>query len=92
LFKIVRKKELAPDIAQFDVEAPLIAKKALAGQFVVIRVHEDGERVPLTIASYDRDKGTITLVAMRVGKSTALLAELNQGDVILDLVGPLGEP
>jgi len=92
LFKIVRKKELAPDIAQFDVEAPLIAKKALAGQFVVIRVHEEGERVPLTIASYDRDKGTITLVAMRVGKSTALLAELNQGDVILDLVGPLGEP
>jgi len=92
LFKIVSKKELAPDIARFDVEAPLIARKARAGQFVVIRVHEDGERVPLTIAAYDREKGTITLVAMRVGKSTALLSELKQGDVILDLVGPLGNP
>lgn len=92
MFKIVKKKELAPDIARFDVEAPLIARKARAGQFVVIRVREDGERVPLTIAAYDRDKGIITLVAMRVGKSTALLAELNQGDSIIDLVGPLGNP
>jgi ferredoxin--NADP+ reductase len=92
LFKIVSKKELAPDIARFDVEAPLIARKALAGQFVVIRVNEDGERVPLTIAAFDREKGIVTLVAMRVGKSTALLAELNKGDVILDVVGPLGNP
>ena len=92
MFKIVLKKELAPDIAQFDVEAPLVARKARAGQFVVIRVREDGERIPLTIASYDREKGTITLVAMRIGKSTALLAELKQGDVIIDLVGPLGNP
>ena len=92
MFKIVSKKELAPDIARFDVEAPLVAKKAQAGQFVVIRVREDGERVPLTIAAYDRKKGIITLVAMRVGKSTALLAELKKGDVILDLVGPLGNP
>ncbi|MFC2159801.1 sulfide/dihydroorotate dehydrogenase-like FAD/NAD-binding protein [Actinomycetota bacterium] len=90
MFKIIDKKELAKDIAQFDVEAPLIAKKALAGQFVVIRVHEDGERVPLTIAGYDREKGTIMLVAMRVGKSTALLAELNKDDTIIDVVGPLG--
>ena len=92
MFKIVLKKELAPDIAQFDVEAPLVARKARAGQFVVIRVREDGERIPLTIAAYDREKGTITLVAMRIGKSTALLAELKQGDVIIDLVGPLGNP
>lgn len=92
MHKIVFKKEIAPDIDQFDVEAPLVAKKARAGQFVVIRVHEDGERVPLTIAAYDREKGLITLVAMRVGKSTALLAELKQGDVIIDLVGPLGNP
>jgi ferredoxin/flavodoxin---NADP+ reductase len=90
LYKIIDKIELAKDIAQFDVEAPLIAKKAMAGQFVVIRVHEDGERVPLTIAGYDRKKGTIMLVAMRVGKSTALLAELNKGDDIVDVVGPLG--
>ena len=92
MFKILFKKELATDIARFDVEAPLIAKKARAGQFVVIRVHEDGERVPLTIAAYDREKGIITLVAMRVGKSTALLAELKQGDAIIDMVGPLGNP
>ncbi|MES0340867.1 MAG: sulfide/dihydroorotate dehydrogenase-like FAD/NAD-binding protein, partial [Candidatus Humimicrobiaceae bacterium] len=90
MYKIIDKIELAKDIAQFDVEAPLIAKKAMAGQFVVIRVHEDGERVPLTIAGYDRKKGTIMLVSMRVGKSTALLAELNKGDDIVDVVGPLG--
>jgi len=90
LYKIIDKKELAKDIAQFDIEAPLIAKKAMAGQFVVIIVHEDGERIPLTIAGYDRKKGTIMLVAMRVGKSTALLAELNKGDAIVDVVGPLG--
>ena len=90
MYKIIDKIELAKDIAQFDIEAPLIAKKAMAGQFVVIRVHEDGERVPLTIAGYDRKKGTIMLVAMRVGKSTALLAELNKGDDIVDVVGPLG--
>jgi len=90
LFKIINKKELAADIAQFDIEAPLIAKKARAGQFVVIRIHEDGERVPLTIAAYDRKKGIITLVSMRVGKSTALLSELNKSDDILDVIGPLG--
>jgi len=90
LYKIIDKKELAEGIAQFDVEAPLIAKKAMAGQFVVIRVNEDGERVPLTIAAYDREKGTLMLVSMRVGKSTALLAELKKGDSILDVVGPLG--
>ncbi len=92
MFKIVSKKELAHDIARFDIEAPLIARKALAGQFVVIRIHEDGERIPLTIAAYDREKGNISLVAMRIGKSTALLAELKEGDSILDLVGPLGNP
>ncbi|MEE8325385.1 MAG: sulfide/dihydroorotate dehydrogenase-like FAD/NAD-binding protein [Candidatus Humimicrobiaceae bacterium] len=90
MFKIIDKKELAEGIAQFEVDAPFIAKKAIAGQFVVIRVHEEGERVPLTIAAYDREKGTIMLVSMRVGKSTALLAELKKGDSILDVVGPLG--
>lgn len=92
MFKIVSKKELAYGIARFDIEAPLIAKKALAGQFVIIKIHEDGERIPLTIAAYDRKKGNISLVAMRIGKSTALLAELKEGDSILDLVGPLGNP
>ncbi len=90
MFKIVSKKELAPDIARFDIEATLIARKALAGQFVVMRIHEDGERIPLTIAAYDREKGIISLVVMKIGRSTALLAELKEGDSILDLVGPLG--
>ncbi|MCD4668836.1 MAG: sulfide/dihydroorotate dehydrogenase-like FAD/NAD-binding protein [Actinomycetia bacterium] len=90
MFKIVSKKELAPDIARFDIEAPLIARKALAGQFVVIRIHEDGERIPLTIAAYDREKGNISLVAMKIGRSTALLDALKEGDSILDLAGPLG--
>ncbi|MBN2073059.1 MAG: sulfide/dihydroorotate dehydrogenase-like FAD/NAD-binding protein [Actinobacteria bacterium] len=92
MYKIVKKKELTPDIIQYLVEAPLIAKKAKAGQFVVIRVNENGERVPLTISSYQHDKGIISLVAMRVGKSTALLSELEEGDSILDVVGPLGNP
>jgi len=92
LFKILSKTNLAQDIDRFDIEAPLIAKKALAGQFVIIRVREDGERVPLTIAAYDREKGTISLVAMRIGRSTALLAELEEGNSILDVVGPLGNP
>jgi ferredoxin--NADP+ reductase len=92
LYKIIKKRELAEDIAQYFVKAPLIAAKARAGQFVVIRVHESGERIPLTIVSYHRREGMISLVAMRVGKSTALLSELGQGDSILDLVGPLGNP
>lgn len=92
MYKIVKKEELTPDIARYLVEVPLIARKAKAGQFVVIRVHENGERVPLTISSYHRREGTISLVAMRVGKSTALLSELGEGDSILDVVGPLGKP
>ncbi len=92
MYKIVKKQNLAKDIDRFNVKAPLIAKKARAGQFVVIRIHEDGERVPLTIADFDREQGTVSLVSMRVGKTTALLSELKEGDEILDLVGPLGNP
>ncbi len=92
MFKIISKEELAPGITRFDVEAPLVARKALPGQFVIIRIREGGERIPLTIAVYDRKKGIISLVSLIVGKSTALLAGLRQGDNILDLVGPLGNP
>jgi len=92
LYKIVKKQNLVKDIDRFYVEAPLVAKKARAGQFVVIRVHEDGERIPLTLADFDRKEGTVSLVSMRVGKTTALLSELEEGDSILDLVGPLGNP
>jgi len=90
LYKIVKKEKLAEDIDRFYLKAPLIARKAKAGQFVVIRINEDGERIPLTIAGYDRSNGIISIVSMRVGKTTSLLSSLKEGDSILDVVGPLG--
>lgn len=90
MYKIVKKEKLVEDIDRFYLKAPLIARKAKAGQFVVIRVNEEGERIPLTIADYDREKGIISIVSMRVGKTTALLSSLKEGDSILDVVGPLG--
>ena len=91
MFKILKKKVLSPDVFHFDIEAPRIAKKAEPGQFIILRVDDDGERVPLTIADFDREKGTITLIFQAIGASTRLLAALNEGDSILDLVGPLGK-
>jgi ferredoxin--NADP+ reductase len=90
LYKIINKKNLVKNIDRFYIKAPLIAKKARAGQFVVIRINENGERIPLTISDYDRNKGIISLVSMRVGKTTALLSSLKKGDAIMDIVGPLG--
>jgi len=90
LYKIIKKESLVKNIDRFYIKAPLIAGKAKAGQFVVIRINEKGERIPLTIADYDRHKGIICLVSMRVGKTTALLSNLKQGDSIRDIVGPLG--
>ena len=90
MYKIVKKEKLAEDIDRFYLKAPLIARKAKAGQFVVIRINEDGERIPLTIAGYDRSNGIISIVSMRVGKTTSLLSSLKEGDSILDVVGPLG--
>lgn len=90
--KILQKQVLAPTLKQIIVEAPLIAKKAKAGQFVILRIHEKGERIPLTIADYDRDNGTITMIFQEVGSSTKRLGLLEIGDEILDLVGPLGQP
>lgn len=90
MYKIVKKEKLVEDIDRFYLKAPLIARKAKAGQFVVIRVNEEGERIPLTIADYDRKKGIISIVSMRVGKTTSLLSSLKEGDSILDVVGPLG--
>ena len=92
MFPIVEKKVLNQGVVQIKVSAPLIAKKALPGQFIIFRVDEYGERVPLTIADYDREKGIITLIFQLVGNSTRRLAELEEGDAILDLVGPLGVP
>ena len=90
MFKIIRKKRLNEQVVLFEIEAPFIAAKAEAGQFIIFRLDEQGERVPLTIADYDRQKGTITIIFQTVGASTMMLGELNEGDCISDVVGPLG--
>ena len=92
MFKIVRKKELNEAVTLMDIEAPFVAKKAKAGQFIIFRIDEKGERVPLTIAGYDRDKGTVTIIFQKVGFATKALGSLNEGDYIRDFVGPLGKP
>lgn len=92
MFEIIAKKVLAPNVKLIKVKAPLISKKALPGQFVVLRIHEKGERIPLTIADRDLNEESITIVFQEVGKTTKLLGKLNVGDYILDLVGPLGNP
>lgn len=92
MYKIVKKRQLNSAVTLMEVEAPLIAKKALAGQFIIFRVDEKGERIPLTIADYDREKGTVTIIFQIVGRSTMLLNQLEEGDSIMDFVGPLGKP
>lgn len=92
MFKILKKQELSPGIFHYDIEAPQVAKKARAGQFIVLRVNEEGERIPLTIADFDREAGTITLIFQVVGASTQLLSSKEEGESILDFVGPLGQP
>ncbi|HIT88145.1 MAG TPA: sulfide/dihydroorotate dehydrogenase-like FAD/NAD-binding protein [Candidatus Coprocola pullicola] len=90
MFKIVRKKELNDAVTLLEIEAPFIAKKAQAGQFIIFRVDDYSERVPLTIADYDREKGTVTIIFQKVGLSTKLLGAKEKGDTIRDFVGPLG--
>lgn len=90
MYKIVKREELNPTVTSIDVLAPLIAKKAEPGQFIIFRVDEDGERVPLTIADFDRQAGTVRVNFQIVGKSTAKLNALQEGDCICDFVGPLG--
>ena len=92
MFRIVKKRELAENVDEFVIEAPLIAKKAKPGQFVIIRVNAKGERIPLTIADKDPEAGTITLMVQRVGKSTYHLSCFDEGNSIRDVVGPLGKP
>lgn len=92
MYRIVKKEKLTPDIDRFEIKVPLIAKKAAPGQFVVIRVYDNGERIPLTIADFNRQKGHISLVSMQVGKTTQMLASLGQGDSLASVVGPLGKP
>jgi ferredoxin--NADP+ reductase len=90
--EILVKEVFSPDVKYMEVHTPDIARKAQAGQFVILRVSEEGERIPLTIADYDSDRGTIQLVVQEVGKTTKDLGQLEVGDRILDLIGPLGHP
>lgn len=90
MYKIVRKEILNPSVVLMDIEAPYIARKAEPGQFIIFRIDEAGERIPLTIADYDREKGTVTIIFQIVGKSTRVLSEMNEGEALLDFVGPLG--
>lgn len=91
MFKILQKRKLNDSMTLMVVDAPFIAKKAKAGEFIILRVNEQGERIPLTIADYDREKGTVTIIYQIVGKTTMLLDQLNEGDAILDFIGPLGK-
>ena len=92
MYQIAYKKDLNEQVALMKIEAPLIAKKARPGQFIIFRIDEEGERIPLTIAGYDREKGTVTIIFQKVGYTTMKLDTLNEGDALLDFVGPLGEP
>ena len=92
MFKIIHAQFLAPGIKRFVIEAPRIARKQQPGQFVILRIYEEGERIPVTIENSDPQKGTINIVVQAAGKTTNLLNSLNTGDSILDVVGPLGKP
>jgi ferredoxin--NADP+ reductase len=92
MYKIVRKQALNPTVTRMEIEAPLIAKKAQPGQFIILRVDEDGERIPLTVAGYDRAAGTVTIIFQIVGATTEKLNHKQEGEYIQDFVGPLGVP
>lgn len=92
MYKIVKKKALNPTVTLMEIDAPLIAKKAQPGQFIILRVDEDGERIPLTVAGYDREAGTVRIIFQIVGATTEKLNHLNEGDCLHDFVGPLGVP
>ena len=92
MYQIVSKKALNPTVTKMEIYAPFVAKKALPGQFIILRVDENGERIPLTIAGYDREKGTVTIIFQIVGAATEMLNHKNVGEAIPDFVGPLGCP
>ncbi|MBQ2249070.1 MAG: sulfide/dihydroorotate dehydrogenase-like FAD/NAD-binding protein [Clostridia bacterium] len=92
MYRIACKKILNPTVIQMEIEAPLVAKKAKPGQFIILRVHEEGERIPLTVAGCNREAGTVKIIFQTVGSSTLLLSKKNEGDCISDFVGPLGVP
>ena len=92
MFRILERKQLNENTVKMTVLAPMVARRALPGQFIIFRTHEGGERIPLTIAAYDREAGSVTVIFQTVGASTALLGAKKEGDEILDFVGPLGTP
>ena len=92
MYKILSKKSLNPTVTQMEIEAPLVARKAKAGQFIILRVDEEGERMPLTVAGYDREKGSVRIIFQVVGATTEKLNHKNEGEYISDFVGPLGRP
>ncbi|MBQ2984818.1 MAG: sulfide/dihydroorotate dehydrogenase-like FAD/NAD-binding protein [Clostridia bacterium] len=91
MFRIVRKEILQPSVTLYEIEAPLIAKKAQPGQFIILRVDENGERIPITIYDYDTEKGTVSIIVQTVGATTLKLSKLNEGDCLYNFVGPLGK-
>ena len=92
MFRIVKKEILNPTVTLMEIDAPMVAKKAEPGQFVILRVDDEGERIPLTVADFDREKGTVTIIFQVVGGTTELLNHKNEGDYLQDFVGPLGKP
>ena len=92
MYRIVRKEALKPTVILYEIEAPMVAKKAEPGQFIILRVDENGERIPITIHDYDREKGTVTIIMQTVGATTEKLSHKRQGEFIQDFVGPLGRP
>lgn len=92
MYRILKKESLNPTVTRMEIEAPLVAAKALPGQFIILRVDEEGERIPLTVAGYDRERGSVTVIFQIVGASTEKLNHKNPGDFLPDFVGPLGKP
>ena len=91
MYRIVRKEALRPTVTLYEIEAPLVAKKAQPGQFIILRVDENGERIPITINDYNPEKGTVTIIVQTVGATTEKLSRMKEGDSLQDFVGPLGK-
>ena len=92
MYRIVKKEALKPTVVLYEIEAPMVAKKAQPGQFIILRVDKNGERIPITIHDYDREKGTVTIIVQTVGATTEKLSHKQEGDFLQDFVGPLGKP
>ena len=92
MYRIVKKEALKPTVILYEIEAPMVAKKAEPGQFIILRVDENGERIPITIHDYDREKGTVTIIVQTIGATTEKLSHKAEGEYIQDFVGPLGRP